>query len=32
MAHLGVDEKAIATRQQSLTVVADLDRKRVLYV
>ena len=32
MAHLGVDEKAIARRQQYLTVVADLDRKRVLYV
>jgi len=32
VAHLGVDEKAIATRHRYLTVVADLDRSRVLYL
>lgn len=31
-AHLGVDEKAIAKRHRYLTVVADLDRSRVLYL
>jgi transposase len=30
--HLGVDEKAIAKRHRYLTVVADLDRSRVLYL
>jgi len=30
--HLGVDEKAIAKRHRYLTLVADLDRNRVLYV
>lgn len=30
--HVGVDEKAIAKRHRYLTLVADLDRKRVLYV
>lgn len=32
VAHLGVDEKAIAKRHQYLTVVADLARSRVLYL
>src|SRR5512136_2680276 len=32
VAHLGVDEKAIAKRHKYLTVVADLDRSRVLYL
>jgi len=32
VAHLGVDEKAIAKRHRYLTLVADLDRTRVLYV
>ncbi len=32
MPHLGVDEKAIAKRHRYLTVVADLDRSRVLYL
>jgi transposase len=32
VAHLGVDEKAIAKHHQYLTVVADLDRSRVLYL
>jgi transposase len=32
VAHLGVDEKAIAKRHRYLTVVADLDRGRVLYL
>ena len=32
MAHLGVDEKSIAKRHRYLTVVADLDRSRVLYL
>jgi transposase len=32
IAHLGVDQKAIAKGHRCLTVVADLDRKRVLYV
>jgi transposase len=32
VAHLGVDEKAIAKRHRYLTVVADLDRNRVLYL
>jgi len=32
VAHLGVDEKAIAKRHRYLTVVADLDRHRVLYL
>jgi transposase len=32
VAHLGVDEKAIAKRHHYLTVVADLDRSRVLYL
>ena len=32
VAHLGVDEKAIAKRHTYLTVVADLDRSRVLYL
>lgn len=32
IAHLGVDEKAMAKGQRYLTVVADLDRKRVLWV
>jgi transposase len=32
VAHLGVDEKAIAKRHRYLTVVADLDRSRVLYL
>ncbi len=31
-AHLGVDEKAIAKRHRYLTVVADLDQGRVLYL
>ncbi|RMH35495.1 MAG: DDE transposase [Nitrospirae bacterium] len=31
VAHLGVDEKAIAKRHRDLTVVADLERGRVLY-
>jgi transposase len=30
--HLGVDEKAIAKRHRYLTVVADLNRQRVLYL
>jgi transposase len=30
--HMGVDEKAIAKRHRYLTLVADLDRNRVLYV
>jgi transposase len=30
--HVGVDEKAIAKRHRYLTIVADLDRNRVLYV
>lgn len=30
--HLGIDEKAIAKRHRYLTVVADLDRSRVLYL
>src|SRR5262249_62339711 len=30
--HLGVDEKAIAKRHRYLTLVADLERDRVLYV
>jgi transposase len=30
--HLGVDEKAIAKRHRYLTVVADLERSRVLYL
>jgi transposase len=30
--HLGVDEKAIAKRHRYLTVVADLERNRVLYL
>jgi len=32
VAHLGVDEKAIPKRHHSLTVVADLDRSRVLHL
>jgi transposase len=32
VAHLGVDEKAIAKHHKYLTVVADLDRSRVLYL
>jgi len=32
VAHLGVDEKAIAKRHRYLTVVADLDGTRVLYL
>jgi len=32
VAHLGMDEKAIAKRHRYLTVVADLDRSRVLYL
>lgn len=32
VARLGVDEKALAKGQQYLTVVADLDRPRVLYL
>jgi transposase len=32
VAHLGVDEKAIAKRHRYLTVVADLERSRVLYL
>jgi transposase len=32
VARLGVDEKAIATRHRYLTVVADLERSRVLYL
>jgi transposase len=32
VAHLGVDEKAIAKRHRYLTLVADLDRSRVLYL
>ncbi len=32
VARLGVDEKAIAKRHRYLTVVADLDRSRVLYL
>ncbi|WHZ15312.1 MAG: Mobile element protein [Nitrospira sp.] len=32
MPHLGVDEKAIAKRHRYLTVVAALDRSRVLYL
>jgi transposase len=32
VAHLGVDEKAIAKRHRYLTVVADLDRGRVLHL
>ncbi len=32
LAHIGVDEKAIAKRHRYLTVVADLDRSRVLYL
>jgi transposase len=32
VAHLGADEKAIAKRHRYLTVVADLDRSRVLYL
>jgi transposase len=32
VAHVGVDEKAIAKRHRYLTLVADLDRNRVLYV
>ena len=32
VAHLGVDEKAIAKHHTYLTVVADLDRSRVLYL
>ena len=32
VAHLGVDEKALAKRHRYLTVVADLDRSRVLYL
>lgn len=32
MPHLGVDEKAVAKRHRYLTVVADLDRQRVLYL
>lgn len=32
MAHLGVDERAIAKRHRDLTVVADLDRGRVLHL
>ena len=32
VAHLGVDEKAVAKRHRYLTVVADLDRSRVLYL
>ncbi len=32
VAHLGVDEKAIAKRHRYLTLVADLGRNRVLYV
>jgi transposase len=32
VAHLGVDEKAIAKRHKYLTVVADLDRSRVLFL
>ena len=30
--HLGVDEKALAKRHRYLTVVADLERSRVLYL
>src|SRR5215831_16275175 len=30
--HVGVDEKALAKRHRYLTIVADLDRNRVLYV
>ncbi len=30
--HLGVDEKAIAKRHRSRTIVADLERSRVLYL
>ncbi len=32
VARLGVDEKAVAKRHRYLTVVADLDRSRVLYL
>ena len=32
VAHIGVDEKAIAKRHRYLTVVADLDASRVLYL
>lgn len=32
VAHLGVDERAIAKHHKYLTVVADLDRSRVLYL
>jgi len=32
VAHLGVDEKAITKRHRYLTVVADLERSRVLYL
>jgi len=32
VARLGVDEKAIAKRHRDLTIVADLDRSRVLYL
>jgi transposase len=32
VAHVGVDEKAIAKRHRYLTVVADLERNRVLYL
>jgi transposase len=32
VAHLGVDKKAIAKRHRYLTIVADLDRTRVLYL
>jgi transposase len=32
VAHLGVDEKAIAKRHRYLTIVADLARGRVLYL
>ncbi|MFH1609415.1 MAG: transposase, partial [Candidatus Bipolaricaulota bacterium] len=30
--HIGVDEKAVAKRHRYLTIVADLDRNRVLYL
>lgn len=32
VAHVGIDEKAIAKRHRYLTLVADLDRNRVLYL